>query len=250
VVVETNLSELVAKARNIVPSMGDLTGECAFCGIETIHGHKPAFGDSFCNAPLLRGGTVICPACWHMNTAEIPGAKQSAGKLYRANMWYACESGMGLIRFPKKDGAPTARDLSTIFNLPERTPRQILVDPPEPPFVISLTRTWKKPTWQALIRANGGVATSRDLFPVGFDYEVIYVDRQKLLIDLSYIDMLRSDPLKPGKILLTKGELESGKIGAGGIARMIDAGMDVQSIVGDLRKMANDPGWGLAVYVS
>jgi hypothetical protein len=85
---------------------------------------------------------------------------------------------------------------------------------------------------------------------VGFDYEVIYVDRQKLLIDLSYIDMLRSDPLKPGKILLTKGELESGKIGAGGIARMIDAGMDVQSIVGDLRKMANDPGWGLAVYVS
>lgn len=244
--VETNLSELVAKARNIVPSMGDLTGECAFCGIETTHGHKPAFGDSFCNAPLLTGGAVVCPSCQHMRIAEIPGT-DIRGKLYRSNMWYASENdGFGLIRFPKKDGAEPARDMG----FPERTPRQILADPPEPPFGISQTRTWKKPTWQALIRANGGVATSRDLFPVGFDYEVIYVDRQKLLRDLSYIDMLRSDPLKPGKILLTKGELESGKIGAGGIARMIDAGMDVQSIVGDLRKMANDPGWGLAVYVS
>lgn len=248
--VETNLSELVAKARNIVPSMGDLTGECAFCGIETIHGHKPAFGDSFCNAPLLRGGTVICPACWHMNTAEIPGAKQSAGKLYRANMWYARESGMGLIRFPKKDGAPAARDLSMIFDLPERTPRQILADPPEPPFAIFLTRSWKKPGWQTMLRANGGVATSRDLFVVGFDYEIVYVDRARLHLDLKYIDMLRSDPAKPGKILLTKGELESGKIGAGGVARMIDAGMDVSSIVSDLRKRANDPGWGLAVYIA
>jgi hypothetical protein len=241
------LSELVVEARGIDPPTSDQKGKCVFCGTETERGHKPAFGDSFCNAPLLSGGTVVCPACQHMNTAEIPGAKQSAGKLYRSNMWFASEKdGFGLIRFPKKDGAEPARDMG----FPERTPRDVLTDPPEPPFVISLTRTWKKTTWQALIRANGGVASSRNLFPVGMDYEVIYVDRMKLSEDLKLIDRLRNDPKKPGKVLLSKKELETGNIGAGGVARMIDAGMDVAAIVSDLRRRANDPGWGLAVYVS
>jgi hypothetical protein len=182
-----------------------------------------------------------------MNTAEIPGAKQSAGKLYRANMWYASEKdGFGLIRFPKKDGAEPARDMG----LPERTPRDVLTNPPEPPFAISLTRTWKKPTWQALIRVNGGVASSRDLFQVGVDYEVVYVDRAKLHLDLKYIDMLRSDPRKPGKVLLSKIELESGKVGASGIAKLMDVGMDAAAIVSDLRTRANNPGWGLAVFVA
>lgn len=242
-----NLSELVVRARDIEPPQGNQKGKCIFCSIETGHGHKPTFGDSFCNAPLLSGGTVICPACQHMNTAEIPGAKQSAGKMYRSNMWFASEKdGFGLIRFPKKEGAEPARDMG----VPERTPCDILTNSPEPPFVISLTRTWKKPTWQALIRANGGVASSRDLFPVGLDYEVIYVDRAKLHLDLKYIDMLRNDPRKPGKVLLSKTELETGKIGAGGIAKLMDVGMDVTSIVSDLKRRANDPGWGLAVFVA
>jgi hypothetical protein len=235
--------------------MGNQKGICVFCGIETEHGHEPAFGDSFCNAPLLSGGNVICQNCQHMNTAEIPGAKQSAGKLYRSNAWYASAEGIGVIRFPKKEKKEgeeqlVARDLSSVFPLPERTPRSILLEPPEPPFVISLTRSYKKPTWQALMRMNGGVATSRGHFPVGCDYDCIYIDAAKLREDLSIIDRLRADPTKPGKILLSKAELESGKIGAGGIAKLMDAHMDVAAIVSDLRKRANDPVWGLAVFVA
>lgn len=247
-----NLSELIAKAQGVALPPGTVPGQCMFCGKDAM-GFQPEISDSFTNANICSGGGIICPECNYVNRAEIPGAKQSAGKLYRSNMWYATENGVGVIRFPKKElkeGESGPRDISEIFRLPERTPRSILVEPPEPPFVIFLTRSWKKPGWQTMLRANGGVATSRDLFPVGFDYEVIYADRSKLLSDLSYIDMLRADPAKPGKILLTKGELESGKIGAGSVARMIDAKMDVVAIVGDLRKRANDPGWGLAVYVA
>jgi hypothetical protein len=247
-----NISKLIAKAQGVLLPPGTLAGKCMFCG-EDAMGLMPEISDSFTNANICSGGTIICPDCNYINRAEIPGAKQSAGKLYRSNMWYATEGGIGVIRFPKKElkeGQEPARDLSAIFRLPERTPRSILVDPPEPPFAIFLTRSWKKPGWQTMLRANGGVATSRDLFLVGFDYEVIYVDRAKLHLDLSYIDMLRADPAKPGKILLTKGELESGKIGAGAVARMIDARMDVAAIVGDLRKRSNNPGWALAVYVS
>jgi hypothetical protein len=245
-----NLSELISKGKSL--PTGTIAGKCMFCGKEAM-GFQPEISDSFTNANICSGGGIICPECNYINRAEIPGAKQSAGKLFRSNMWYATEGGIGVIRFPKKElkeGESGPRDISDIFRLPERTPRSILVDPPEPPFAIFLTRSWKKPGWQTMLRANGGVATSRDVFLVGFDYEVVYVDRVKLHLDLKYIDMLRSDPMKPGKILLTKGELESGKIGAGGVARMIDAGMDVAAIVGDLRKRANDPGWGLAVYAA
>lgn len=250
-----NLSELVCRARKIDPPHGDQPGECVFCGVTTEHGHAPEFSDSFCNAPLLGGGSVICPACQHMQTAEIPGAKQSAGKLYRANAWYATESGVGVIRFPKKEAKPgadvlVARDLSSVFSLPERTPRSILTDPPEPPFVISLTRTYKKTTWQALMRCAGGVSLSRDYFVVGCDYEPVYIDRAKLHLDLKLIDSLRDDPMHPGKILLSKAELESGKVGAGGVAKLIEAGFDVRAVLSDLAKRANDPGWGVAVFVS
>ena len=62
--------------------------------------------------------------------------------------------------------------------------------------------------------------------------------------------MLRSDPLKPGKVLITKGELESGNIGAGNMSRMFAAKMDVATITEDLKRRAHDPGWALAVYVS
>lgn len=250
-----NLSELVVKARGIDPPQGDLPGKCVFCGSSTEQGHKPAFGDSFCNAPLLSGGNVICPACQHMNTAEIPGAKQSAGKLYRSNAWYASEAGIGVIRFPKKEKKEgeeqhVARDLSSVFSLPERTPRSILLEPPEPPFVVSLTRSYKKPTWQALMRLNGGVATSRGHFPVGCDYECVYIYAEKLREDLAIIDRLRTDPSRPGKILLSKAELESGKVGASGVAKLMEAGFDVAATLADLARRANDPGWGLAVFVA
>lgn len=242
----SRLSRLIAKN----PSRGDLSGRCIFCGESTDHGFPAEFSDSFTNANIGSGGDVLCEYCHHINTAEIPGAKQSAGKLYRANMWYATEEGVGVIRFPKKEGAEPARDLSAIFTLPEKTPRGALVHPPGLPFAIYLTRTWKKAGWQMMLRANGGIATSREYFPVGLDYEVIYVDRHRLISDLDIIDRLRKDPAKPGKVLLTKGELESGKIGAWSVARMIDAGMDVAAIAADLRHRANDPGWSLAVYIS
>lgn len=247
-----NLSELIVTGQGIALLPGAVEGRCIFCGKQCT-GHKPTFGDSFTNANIGSGGGVLCPECWYLNTATIPGAKQSAGKLYRSNMWYATERGVGVIRFPKKElkaNESGPRNMSALFRLPERTPRSILTDPPEPPFAIYLTRTWKKPGWQAMLRANGGVATSRDVFPVGLDYDVIYVDHVRLILDLAYIDMLRTDPLKPGKVLATKGELEAGKLGASTVARMIVAGLDVVAIVGDLRKRANDPGWELAVYVA
>jgi len=250
-----NLSELVVMARKIDPVHGNMTGNCVFCGEPTPEGHPPIFSDSFCNAPLLSGGNVICPNCHHLMTAEIPGAKQSAGKLYRSNAWYATSEGVGVIRFPKREPKPgdkqlVARDLSEVFSLPERTPRSILTDPPEPPFVVSLTRTYKKTTWQAMIRLNGGVSTSREYFLAGCDYEPTYIDRAKLHLDLKLIDMLRIDPSRPGKVLLSKAELESGHVGAGGVAKLIDAGFDVPSVLSDLRHRAADPAWCMAVFVS
>lgn len=243
------LSELVAKAAKADLNYGTETGKCAFCGVMTNEGHKAVFSDSFMNAPSLSGGEVVCPYCNHMMTADIPGAKQSAGKRYRANMWYACEDGIGVIRFPRKEDskAPAQRDVSAIFPLPEQTPRAVLVEPPKPPFAVYLTRTWKQTGWQSLIRLNGGVAFARDVFPVGFDYEPLYVNRPKLLQHLEKIDTLRGDPKKPN---VSKTELQNGHIGAYSMKKLTECGFNPIKIESELCKVSNDPLWSLAVYVA
>lgn len=235
------LSELICTARNIDPPKGDLAGKCIFCGRYTEEGYPAKMSPEFTNAPQLSGGDIICPFCYHMQTAEIPGAKQSAGKLYRANMWVASLEGMAAIRFPRKEkeGKAGPRDLSAVFTLGEMTPRAALTNPPEPPFSIYLTRTWKKSGWQSMIRANGGISTSRDSFICGFDYDPVYVNRHQLCIFLEDIDALRAQKL-------SKTEIASGKIGIRSLERI---GYD-QNIVQLLKLRATDPLWSLAVYVA
>jgi len=183
---------------------------------------------------------MVCRYCQHMISAEIPGAKQSQGKFYRANMWAASEDGFWIIRFPKKEGADPARDLG----IPVRTPRDILLDPPTPPFAIYLTRTWKKTGWQAMMRLNQCVAESQETFPVGFDYDPVYVHAATLVEDLSWIDAVRADTK------ISKTELETGRIGTRSMGKIIDAGIDGPSILHWLQKRAMDPAWVFAVFVA
>lgn len=235
------LSELITKAQGINLPPGDIPGKCMFCGKE-CDGFEPVISDSFTNANICSGGSVICPACHYVNKAEIPGAKQSAGKLYRANMWYATESGVGVIRFPKrelKEGETGPRDLSDVFRLPERTPRSILVDPPEPSFAIYLTESYKKSGWQAMLRCNGGVSHSRDRFFVGFDYSNVLVDHGIFMSRLDFIDDLRSKGV-------TKPELKSGNLKMWSIEKL-DCDMN---IINRIKAFSGDPLWYLAVHVS
>lgn len=236
-----SLTELICAARGIDPPEGDLVGQCIFCGRFTEAGHPAAMSPEFTNAPQLSGGDVICPYCQHMQTAEIPGAKQSAGKLYRANMWVASLEGMAVVRFPRKEkeGDEGPRDLSSVFVLGERTPRSVLLDPPEPPFAIYLTRTWKKPGWQSMVRANGGVSMSRDVYLCGFDYDPVMVDRKLLAEYLAEIDALREKKV-------SKTELSSGQLGIRSLERIHFDG----NVVRRLRDVASDPLWSLAVYVA
>jgi hypothetical protein len=154
-------------------------------------------------------------------------------------MWWANMESFGIIRFPRKEGSEPARDLG----YPVCTPREILVEPPDPPFVVYLTRTWKKTGWQALMRLNGGVGVSRERFPVGMDYDPVLVDRTKLISHLEDVDLLRSHKV-------TKEELSHGYLRATSIGRLLDAGQDVPKWSALLAKRSLDPMWSLAVYVA
>jgi len=80
------LSELICAARGIGPPEGYLAGQCIFCGRFTEAGHPAAMSPEFTNAPQLSGGTVICPHCQHMQSAEIrPDAIQRRGSCPRPN---------------------------------------------------------------------------------------------------------------------------------------------------------------------
>jgi CRISPR type IV-associated protein Csf1 len=203
-----SLSDLICSARAIDPPKGNLPGICVFCGHSTEHGHKPSFSDSFCNAPLLSGGSVVCPACKHM----------SGGKTYRNSMWMVSEHEF---RFFKREHA-----------------RQILLTPPEPPFAIYLTRTYKKTGWQAMMRL-GCVNESRERFLVGFDYDTILVDVERLKDHLTLVDELRAKDIH-------KPELESGHLSPRALQKL---DLDI-TLMNRLKELAGDPLWTLAVYVA
>lgn len=236
-----SLSELICSALSVSPPPGDRVGTCMFCNHPTSHGHLPKFSDTFLNANLLSGGDVVCPACWYVQKAAILGVPGSSGKRFRSNMWAASKEGMVLLKLAssikEEQLIPSWWNQSIAWD-GIRTPRDVLLSPPEPPFAIYITRTWKKSGWQSMMRL-GGVNQSRDCYWAGFDYENILVDRIKFMCLLQFIDDLRARGV-------SKPELESGQLRTKTLQKL---DYDI-IIMNRLKELAGDPVWSLAVYVA
>lgn len=113
---------------------------------------------------------------------------------------------------------------------------------PEPPFVVSLTKTYKKTTWQALLRLNGGIADSKEYYPVGFDYNCCYIEHSELLNNLSTIDdLLRC---------VTKKELLSGELRANSMKKLVESGLNPIETLKYLRTKRGSIPWEIAVFIA
>jgi len=96
---------------------GAMKGTCILCGIETEHGHKPKFSQNFTGYSFLYHGSCLCPECNHF----------FKNQKMRNKMWIITEDG---ITFLKKQEV-----LSHLLN------------PPEKPFAIYITKSFKKQGW-------------------------------------------------------------------------------------------------------
>lgn len=200
------LSKLLCSARNITPDQGDLTGSCILCGLETVHGHKAELKDTFTAYDLIQGGSCICPECWHVYNEQM----------YRKKAWVVTPLTFLEV---KRDGA-----------------KELLLNPPEPPFVIYLTQTWKKQGWLNLINR---VQESRTNYVIGLDYDLIEVNTTKLEEYCTLISELLEK-----KIMKT--ELHTGQLKAKSYEKL---GYDME-LIEKIKTLVGNPLWNLAIFVS
>ena len=199
------LSHLVCSSRNINSVQGDTMGNCIFCGQYSEHGHPAKLKTKFTAYQYIQSGLIICPFCYEIyNNQE-----------YRKNMWYASEHEYKTF---KRDAA-----------------KSILLDPPDPPFVIYLTKTWKKQGWLTLMNK---VNYDKDSFFVGFDYDVIFVYHDKLIKYIDLISML----LEKG---VSKTELKTGQLKPRSLKK-ID--MDLE-LMKEVQILSGQALWALCLYI-
>lgn len=206
-------SEMLCKVLGITPDIGELEGDCCICQKHTTTGFKKKFSGNFTCADYISHGEVICPECNYLvkNSNE-----------YRRTMFVLTED--ELIKFKKKEA------------------KEIVLNLPNKPFYIYLTKTWQKIGW---IRMNE-VYNENNKGEINFliDYDIVRVNLDTLTETMKFIKQLRD--LKIPKTVLETGQLEMHhyrKLTAefGNIAARI--------ILNNVKRNANNPIWDLALYL-
>ena len=197
---------MICNARNINPKRGNLVGTCVYCGNNTVYGHEFKPTGQFTTYQHIQGGTCICPECNEMKLSQD----------YRRSMWIVNES--KFITFKSHEA------------------KHHLLNPLSPPFVMYLTKTWKKQGWPQLVNR---INTDTKKFIVGFDYSLILVDSKQRNYFLSFAQRLID-------IGITKKELYSGNL-KGKSYEKID--FDIK-IIEQMNKNHKNPLWELCVFVT
>ena len=208
-----NFSEMLCKTLEITPDLGELEGDCCICQKHTTTGFKKKFSGNFTCADYISHGEVICPECNYLvkNSNE-----------YRRTMFLLTED--ELIKFKKKE----AKDI--VLNLPNK------------PFYIYLTKTWQKIGW---IRMNE-VYNENNKGEINFliDYDIVRVNLDTLTETMKFIKQLRD--LKIPKTVLETGQLEMHHY------RKLTSEFDnnvARSYIKMIKNNANNPIWDLALYL-
>ena len=206
-------SEMLCKTLDITPEQGDLEGDCCICQKHTTTGFKKKFSGNFTCADYISHGEVICPECNYLvkNSNE-----------YRRTMFLLTEK--ELIKFKKKEA------------------KEIVLNLPNEPFYIYLTKTWQKIGW---IRMNE-VYNTDNQSEINFliDYDIVRTNTADLYDMMDFIKQLRD--LKIPKAVLETGNLEMHHY------RKLTAEYGNQAarkILNKIKMNANNPIWDLALYL-
>ena len=204
---------MLCKALDITPEQGDLEGDCCICQKHTTIGFKKKFSGTFTCADYISHGEVICPECNYLvkNSNE-----------YRRTMFLLTEK--ELIKFKKKEA------------------KEIVLNLPNKPFYIYLTKTWQKIGW---IRMNE-VYNTDNQSEINFliDYDIVRTNTADLYDMMDFIKQLRD--LKIPKAVLETGNLEMHHY------RKLTAEYGNQAarkILNKVKMNANNPIWDLALYL-
>jgi CRISPR type IV-associated protein Csf1 len=181
---------------------GDIEGSCIVCGRITDEGLEIDYSSNFTKWNLLEAGNCICPNCYELTRNQD----------YRRSMWISTKE--GITKFKKDDM------LGYILN------------PPEPPFGMYLTRTWQK---QGFFKLINKVNYSRHHYFTALDMQVIRVDLDEAKKMAELGETLRDEGI-------TKEELETGEFRP---HRYKDISLQ---LIEQVKEFANQKLWRLIVY--
>ena len=206
-------SEMLCKALGITPEQGDLEGDCCICKKHTTTGFKKKFSGTFTCADYISHGEVICPECNYLvkNSNE-----------YRRTMFLLTEK--ELIKFKKKEA------------------KEIVLNLPNEPFYIYLTKTWQKIGW---IRMNE-VYNTDNQSEINFliDYDIVRTNTADLYDMMDFIKQLRD-------LKIPKAVLETGNLEMHHYRKLITefGNQAARKILNKVKMNANCPVWDLALYL-
>ena len=208
-----NFSEMLCKTLEITPDLGELEGDCCICQKHTTTGFKKKFSGNFTCADYISHGEVICPECNYLvkNSNE-----------YRRTLFLLTED--ELIKFKKKE----AKDI--VLNLPNK------------PFYIYLTKTWQKIGW---IRMNE-VYNTDNQSEINFliDYDIVRTNTADLYDMMDFIKQLRD-------LKIPKAVLETGNLEMHHYRKLITefGNQAARKILNKIKMNTNSPVWDLALYL-
>lgn len=151
-------------------AQGNVRGRCVVCGRLHAAGFAPDFSEKFTSYQFLQAfeDGCLCAACYEMLT----------NPQWRRSHWVACATG---VRWLKREEV-----------------RQLLDCPPEPPFALYTTNTFKKHGWLCL---QQHVNLSRTELRWGWDEQVFVMEMQQLREMIGFAEQLRARGWKVGELL-------------------------------------------------
>jgi len=184
------------------------------CGEYTAQGHASVFSKDFTAYAYIYGGNVVCEYC----------AGMLKHKPFRTRSWVATTAGVEFIE--SGDGRLRLRE--------------VLLDPPEPPFAIYITRNHQRQGWLTLMRY---VSLSRERFYVGNDW----LDAPAYIVRAEFAGLLaEAEPLLQRKVPRSVLLGESSPSPALVKKALLEGWMrEFRSAM----ERAGDPAWEVAVYV-
>jgi CRISPR type IV-associated protein Csf1 len=201
------LSKLICKAREVTLELGNVAGTCVFCGCDTERGYSNTLiSSNFTAGDRLGGGNTVCPECLYVYNEPT----------YRKRAWVVTES--------------------TFAEVKRENAKELLLNPPDPPFVIYLTQSWKK---QGFVNLINRVQESKSNYTIGLDYDLIEVNTEKLEEYCTLISEILEKKV-------TKTELSTGQFKAKSYEKL---GYDME-LIEKIKTLVGNPLWNLAIFVS
>src|SRR5579875_526103 len=155
------------------PIPGRTRGRCFVCGRETERGHAESPSDTFLAWSEIGEGTVHCEWCWAV----------MKDRRYRAQSWVATQ---GRVEFHAGAAGRPAM-------------RRIIMDPPDPPYAVYLTRRGQKQSWLGIVHH---VSLTRQRMWVGTDWAgPVLLSSEWVGKQMPLVDSLRARKVSKAQLL-------------------------------------------------